>query len=63
MFEMLCAIPSPCGGEDIVKKYIMQKYPECKEDALGNLVLKKGEGGKRLCFLHRLTRMLQLPWM
>ncbi|MBQ7039285.1 MAG: hypothetical protein IJN39_01840 [Clostridia bacterium] len=48
MFEMLCAIPSPTGGEDIVKKYIMQKYPECKEDALGNLVLKKGEGGKKI---------------
>lgn len=48
MFEMLCAIPSPCGGEDIAKKYIMQKYPECKEDALGNLVLKKGEGKKKI---------------
>ena len=48
MFEMLCAIPSPCGGEDIAKKYIMQKFPEAKEDALGNLVLKKGENGKKI---------------
>lgn len=48
MFEMLCAIPSPCGGEDIAKKYIMQKFPECTEDAFGNLVLKKGSGGKKI---------------
>lgn len=48
MFEMLCAIPSPCGGEDIAKKYIMQKFPEAKEDALGNLVLKKGGNGKKI---------------
>lgn len=48
MFEMLCAIPSPCGGEDIVKKYITQKFPECIEDDLGNLVLKKGGNGRKI---------------
>jgi len=48
MFEMLCAIPSPCGGEDIVKKYIMQKCPGFVEDALGNLVQKTGGEGKKI---------------
>ena len=45
MLEMLCALPAPCGGEEIVKKYICQKYPAFREDALGNLVAHfPGEG-------------------
>lgn len=48
MLEMLCAIPSPCGGEEIAKKYIMQKHPECYEDSFGNLIRKIGSGDKKI---------------
>lgn len=45
MLEMLCALPAPCGGEEIAKKYIMQKFPQFKEDKIGNLVAHyPGEG-------------------
>lgn len=45
MLEMLCALPAPCGGEEIAKKYIMQKFPQFKEDKIGNLVARyPGEG-------------------
>ncbi len=48
MLDMLCALPCPCGEEDITKKYIIKKYPECKTDAFGNLIREIGEGDKKI---------------
>ena len=48
MLDMLCALPCPCGEEDITKKYIMKKYPDCKTDELGNLIREIGEGNKKI---------------
>lgn len=48
MLEMLCALPCPCGEEEITKKYIMQKHPECKTDDFGNLIRTIGKGDKKI---------------
>jgi putative aminopeptidase FrvX len=46
---MLCAIPSPCGAEELIKKYIVKKTGcEWYEDGIGNLILHFGSGSKKL---------------
>lgn len=42
MLDILCQLPCPCGMEDTVKKYIKTKI-DAKDDALGNLILEKGD--------------------
>ena len=42
MLDMLCSFPAPCGNEEILKKYIVRKYPaDWYEDSIGNLILHK----------------------
>lgn len=42
MLDMLCSFPSPCGNEDVLKRYIVKKYPaDWYEDSIGNLILHK----------------------
>ena len=49
MIDMLCAVPSPCGAEELIKKYISKKVScEYYEDGIGNLILHFGSGSKKL---------------
>ena len=42
MLDMLCSFPSPCGNEEVLKRYIMKKYPaDWYEDSIGNLIFHK----------------------
>ncbi len=52
MIDMLSSFPSPCGNEEILKKYIMKKYPvDWCEDSIGNLIYhKKGTGPKIMIY-------------
>ena len=49
MLDMICSFPSPCGNEEILKRYIIKKYPyDWEEDNIGNLILHKANGSEKL---------------
>lgn len=47
MLDILCQLPSPCGNEQTVKKYIKTKL-DCTEDSIGNLIFNKNGGNEKL---------------
>ncbi len=49
MIDMLSIIPSPCGAEELIKKYIYKNADgKCYEDGIGNLIVRFGSGTKKL---------------
>jgi len=48
LIDMISAIPSPSGNEEIIKKFLKKLINvETYEDSIGNLVVHKSGNGKK----------------